>query len=164
MKIGVIADTHIPDRARDLPAKIIEEFSHADMIIHAGDFTAKEVLDKLKTLAQVRAVHGNMDPFEIVEALPRKEIINCGKFTIGVFHGSGNPACIIDQLKNEFKNDKVDIIIFGHSHKPMNERIDNILFFNPGSPTDTIFAPFNSFGIIEINDKINARIVKLEKK
>ncbi len=164
MKIGVIADTHIPDRANELPEQVIQEFQQVDMIIHAGDFTNVQIFDKLKTLAQVKAVHGNMDPIGIVEKLPRKEIVKCGKFSIGIFHGSGNPAVIIEQLKNEFKNDKVDIIVFGHSHKPMNEWIGKVLFFNPGSPTDKVFAPFNSFGIIEINDKISARIVKLGEK
>jgi len=164
MKIVVISDTHIPDRAKELPQRIVDEFKGADLIIHAGDFTNKEVLEKLKSSAQVKAVHGNMDPIEIVAKLPRKEIVKCGKFNIGIFHGSGNPDGIVVQLQNEFQNDKVDIIIFGHSHKPMNEKIGKILFFNPGSPTDKFFAPFNSFGIIEINDKISAKIVKLEAR
>lgn len=161
MKIGVLADTHIPDRAGDLPPEIIREFTQVDLIIHAGDFTSRAVLDKLKGLTQVKAVHGNMDSFEIVELLPRREIVKCGKFSIGVFHGSGHPAQIIAELKNEFKNDKLDIIVFGHSHTPLNEQKDKILFFNPGSPTDTIFSPFNSYGIIEIDDKIKASIIKL---
>lgn len=164
MKIGVLADTHIPDRAADLPPKIAEEFKRVDLIIHAGDFTNKSVWDKLKTMARVMAVYGNMDSLDLVERLPRREIIKCRKFTIGVFHGKGNPAGIIEQLKSEFKDDKVDIIIFGHSHKAMNEKIGNIVFFNPGSPTDTIFSPFKSFGIIEINDKIEAQIIRLEDK
>ncbi len=162
MKIGVIADTHIPARASELPPRVVEVFKKVGMIIHAGDFTSKAVLNKLKAIAEVKAVHGNMDPFEIVEVLPRKEIIKCGKFIIGVFHGSGHPEGIIEQLKLEFKDDKVDVIIFGHSHTPMNEERGKVLYFNPGSPTDTIFAPYRSFGLIEINDKITARIVKLE--
>ncbi len=164
MIIGVIADTHIPDRALDLPAQVLEAFSKVDMIIHAGDFASKSVLSKLKTLAPVKAVHGNMDPLEIVDMLPRKEIVKAGSYAIGIFHGSGHPGGIIEQLKTEFKNDKVDIIIFGHSHTPMNERRGKVLYFNPGSPTDTVFSPFRSFGIIELGDKISARIIKLEDK
>jgi hypothetical protein len=152
----------MPDRAKELPSKIVEEFGHVDLIIHAGDITTKAVLEKLKGLAEVKAVHGNMDTVEIAGILPRKEILKCGKFTFGIFHGSGNPAFILEQLQKEFKDDKVDIIIFGHSHKAMNEKIGKVLFFNPGSPTDKFFAPFNSFGIIELNDKINAKIIKLE--
>ena len=63
-------------------------------------------------------------------------------------------------VRKEFK--QVDVIIFGHSHIPCNERIDGVLFFNPGSPTDKIFAPYNSYGMIEITGKnINARIIKI---
>ncbi|MDP2938879.1 MAG: metallophosphoesterase family protein [Candidatus Omnitrophota bacterium] len=162
MKIGVIADTHIPERADSLSKEIEEAFQQADLIIHAGDFTSLEVLNKLKMIAPVKGVHGNMDQFDIVNILPKKDIVKCGKFNIGVFHGFGDPTGIIEQLKREFKNDKVDVIIFGHSHRPMNEKKENILFFNPGSPTDTVFAPFKSYGIIEINDKIEAKIVRLK--
>ncbi|MBU1888025.1 MAG: metallophosphoesterase family protein, partial [Candidatus Omnitrophica bacterium] len=57
---------------------------------------------------------------------------------------------------------KPDIIIFGHSHVPMNEYIDGVLFFNPGSATDTVFAPYRSYGIIEIeNGEVKAEIHKL---
>jgi putative phosphoesterase len=64
-------------------------------------------------------------------------------------------------MQEAFKNDGVDIVIFGHSHQPFNQMVKGILFFNPGSPTDEIFAPYKSFGIIEINDTIEARIVKI---
>ena len=55
----------------------------------------------------------------------------------------------------------MDAIVFGHSHSPINEVHDGILFFNPGTPTDKVFATFNSFGILEVNDKIKGRILRL---
>jgi len=64
-------------------------------------------------------------------------------------------------LTEAFKNDKVDLIIFGHSHCGLNEKKGGILFFNPGSATDKVFAPYNSYGIIEINDKIKATIIRI---
>jgi putative phosphoesterase len=102
-----------------------------------------------------------MDPVHLKSKLPQKEIIKVGKFKIGVMHGWGNPAKLIEILNEDFKNDGVDMIIFGHSHYALNEKIGNIIFFNPGSPTDKNFAPFNSYGIIEINDSIEAKIVRL---
>jgi putative phosphoesterase len=102
-----------------------------------------------------------MDPEAIKNILPEKEIFNIGKFKFGLAHGIGAPANLIDLLSETFKDDKVDVVIFGHSHSPCNENKNGILFFNPGSPTDKVFAPYNSVGIIEINDKIEARIVKL---
>ncbi|MCM8800812.1 MAG: metallophosphoesterase [Candidatus Omnitrophica bacterium] len=162
MKIGVIGDTHIPDRAGRIPLEVLEAFKTVDMIIHTGDLVALDVLEQLKTICpNVKAVWGNMDSFEVRSKLPEKEIVKIGKYKIGIMHGFGHPDNLIMLMHKEFKKDKVDLIIFGHSHRPYNKKIDNILYFNPGSVTDTIFAPFNSFGIIEINDKIEARIIKI---
>lgn len=162
MKIGVISDTHIPDKAKDIPEAALEEFSSADMVIHAGDLVDISVLDKLKNVCKnVHAVWGNMDPHELRKLLPEKEIINVNKFKIGLMHGFGAPASLINVLSEAFKNDKVDIVVFGHSHAPVNETKDGVLYFNPGSATDKVFSPYNSYGIIEINDSIKARIVKI---
>jgi putative phosphoesterase len=162
MKIGVLSDTHIPDRSEDIPAEILEAFKNVDMVIHAGDILELSVINKLKSVCKVvRAVWGNMDSYELRNALPEKEIIEAGNYRIGVMHGYGNPSKLTELLKEKFKNDKVDVIIFGHSHSALNEKIGGILFFNPGSATDRIFALYNSYGIIEINDKIEAKIIKL---
>ena len=102
-----------------------------------------------------------MDPNEVRKEIPEKEIIAVENYKIGVMHGYGNPANLIQIMSKEFKDSGVNIIIFGHSHSPLNNTKAGILFFNPGSPTDRIFSPYNSYGIIEINDKIDARIVRL---
>jgi putative phosphoesterase len=163
VKIGVISDTHIPDRAADIPKKILEDFKNADMIIHAGDFVDLSVFEKLKSLcSNIKAVWGNMDPDEVRKKLPQKEIIAIGDSKIGLMHGYGAPNKLIELLTAAFKEDGVNIIIFGHSHSCLNEEINGILFFNPGSATDKVFAPYNSYGIIEIkNGKIDAKIIKI---
>lgn len=162
MKIGVIADTHIPDRAKDIPEKILKDFKNLDMIIHAGDLVELSVLDTLKnTCPNVQAVFGNMDSYEVRKKLLEKEIIKVADYRIGVMHGYGAPYKLVDLANSSFKNDAVNIIIFGHSHIALCKKKNDILYFNPGSPTDTIFSPYNSYGIIEINDKIGARIIKL---
>jgi uncharacterized protein len=162
MRIGVLSDTHISDRGEEIPAKILEDFRGVDLILLAGDLIDLSVLDRLKKIAPVTAVFGNMDLPEVVKVLKRKEIVTCGKFRIGLFHGFGHPDKIIEHLKLEFKDDKVDAIVFGHSHKPMNEYVGQTLYFNPGSPTDKLFAPYNSYGIIEINDDIKAEIRRMD--
>lgn len=162
MKIGVISDTHIPDRAEDIPQKILEAFKNVDMIIHAGDLVDLSVLDKLKSVcSNIKAVWGNMDADDVRKKLPEKEIFKIGNYKVGLMHGYGAPHKLIGLLTSVFKNDSVDLIIFGHSHFGINEKKGDILFFNPGSPTDKLFSPYNSYGIIEINDKIEARIIKL---
>ncbi|MBP7217243.1 MAG: metallophosphoesterase family protein [Candidatus Omnitrophica bacterium] len=162
MKIGVISDTHMPDKTIPLPAKLIEDFKTVDMVIHAGDITSLATLESLKTICpHLKAVRGNMDDPEVRKLYPEKDIIIIGKFRIGVAHGFGPPQGLLTYLEHAFQHDHVHVIIFGHSHKAFNETRNGILFFNPGSPTDSVFAPYKSYGIIEINDTIKATIVRL---
>jgi len=163
MKICVLSDTHIPDRAKELPSKLLDELKTSDMAIHAGDLVDMEVYNTLcKACKDVRVVSGNMDPAELKNKFPQKELIKAGNFTIGVVHGWGSPERLLDIVKDSFKGEgNPDIIIFGHSHRPYNRREGKTLYFNPGSVTDDVFAEFKSFGIIEITDTITARIEKL---
>jgi putative phosphoesterase len=162
LKIVVISDTHIPDRADKLPHKLLEEIKTADMLIHAGDLVSQEFYKELKGLCkELHAVKGNMDPYEVAIKLPEKEVIKAGKFKIGIMHGFGAPGKIAESLEEVFKKDKPDMIIFGHSHVALNEKSKDVIMFNPGSPTDKIFAPYNSYGVLEIDDTIKARIVRL---
>lgn len=160
MKILVLSDTHIPRVAQDLPEKIYKEIESVDMILHAGDFVEIEVLDDLKGLKKVHAVYGNMDSAEVRRALKDKEIVHAGKFRIGLIHGYGSPRELADTVKAEFTN--VDAIVFGHSHIATNIMKDGVLLFNPGSPTDTVFAKEKTYGILEVTDKkIEGRIITL---
>ena len=163
MIIGVISDTHIPERGDKLPKQIFEIFNGVDLIIHAGDITSMDVLDKLSRIAEVKAVRGNMDSRETRKKLPEKEILQIGNFSIGIIHGSGHLNYLLDFVRGEF-NKNMDVIIFGHSHIPFNEKIGKTLFLNPGSPTDTFCAPYSSCGILKINNSIHAKIVKLNNE
>ena len=163
MRIGVISDTHIPDQAQEIPSEILDAFKHVDMVIHCGDILSLEVLETLKkSCPQVKAVWGNMDPYEVRGKLPEKEIIEVEGQRIGVMHGFGHPKGLTELLANAFKDDKVDLIAFGHSHNPVNIKVGGVIYFNPGSATDKVFADYNSYGIIEIEEgKINAAIVRI---
>ncbi len=162
MKIGVLSDTHIPDRAADIPEEILESFKSVDMVIHAGDLVELGVLERLKNVCkEVKAVWGNMDPDNVRSKLPEKELLRIGKYKIGITHGSGHPDYLVDCVNGIFKKEKVDLVIFGHSHSGLNRKIGNVLYFNPGTATDKIFSAYNSYGIIEINDKIEAEIIKI---
>ena len=148
----MLADTHMHS-FKDIPQKIVRTSSTVDLIIHAGDFTTMEVLNGLKQLREVKAVQGNMDSAEIKSSLPVKEIIEVGNKKIGITHGSGNPWRIERRVRKMFDQDKVDIIVYGHSHQAQNKVIDNILFFNPGKAT-------NSFGILTIEgEKVKGEII-----
>ena len=160
MRLFVLSDTHMPRAASDLPQCIYDEIANCDIILHAGDFVEMDILKKLAYLKPIRAVCGNMDSQAIRHELKQKEIIDIGKFKIGLTHGYGAPGAIIDTVRSEF--DRVDAIVFGHSHSAVNMTKDGILFFNPGSPTDTVFAKFKSYGILEITDKkIEGKIIRI---
>ena len=162
MKIGVISDTHIPERAEKVPEEALRAFCGCDMIIHCGDLVDARVCDELsRVCANVKGVAGNMDQAAIRKRFPEKAIIKAGKFFIGVKHGFGPPDKLLALMQDSFRNDKVDAVVFGHSHQPLVLRQAGILFFNPGSATDDIFAPYKSVGILEIGDTIEGRIIKL---
>jgi len=160
MRLGVIADTHIPDRYDELPAAVLKEFKKVDLIIHAGDFTSVEYYKKLKNLKPLKAVLGNLDSALLRDYLKEKETFKLSKYKIGLMHGFGRAEGVFDLIKKSF--DKTyDLVIFGHTHQPLCEKVGKTVFFNPGSPTDKIFTHVNSYGIIELNSEIDARIVKL---
>lgn len=158
MKIGVISDT----QSHVIAPQVIDALKAMDLVIHAGDIGSKAFFDEFKKINDLKAVYGNMDDGSLRAVLPRSQIIACGPFTVGLFHGEGHPDHLLDCVKQEFKDKKVDAIVFGHSHQPMNEKIGGVLFFNPGSATDTVFAPYRSYGILEINGAIKGRIVKID--
>ena len=161
MKIVVLSDTHIPASSDTLPEIVKEELKDADMIIHAGDLSEPSVYEELKNIAPVEAVVGNMDAHKLRRELPEKKILQIKNFRIGLVHGDGPPDNIINYVRGRFANEKLDCIIYGHSHDPKIETIDNTIYFNPGSPTDEIFAPYKSFGILEVNDKLTPKIIKV---
>jgi hypothetical protein len=158
MKIGVTSDTH----SRPLPRQLLDDFRHADLIVHAGDFCDSEVLTKLERIKDVKAVYGNMDGAELRKRLRRREIFKAGPYAIGLFHGEGAPQQLLSRVQEEFKGEKLDVIIFGHSHQAFNEKIGEVLYFNPGSPNDDVSAPYCSYGLIEISENdITGKIVKI---
>ncbi|OGX23218.1 MAG: hypothetical protein A3J51_05655 [Omnitrophica WOR_2 bacterium RIFCSPHIGHO2_02_FULL_45_21] len=162
VKIVVLSDTHIPQVAEELPSKIYDELKSADLLLHAGDITSLIFLKNLQKLVkEIKAVYGNMDELGLRKILPRKEVIKVNGFSIGLIHGWGAPSGLIDLAEKEFQEKKPDIIIFGHSHQPLSLNKNGILFFNPGSPTDKVFSGENSYGIILIDDRIDAKIVRL---
>jgi putative phosphoesterase len=150
LKIGVLSDTHAYS-IEDVPQKVVDSLSKVDLIVHAGDFTAMAVLDGLKKLGELKAVRGNMDSMEIRSKLPIKETIEVGGKRIGITHGSGGPWGIEQRVGKMF--DRVDVIVYGHSHESQNKVIDGILFFNPGKAS-------NSFGILTIGEDVKGEIIR----
>ena len=161
MLIGVLSDTHLIDnRAGLIPKEVVQGFTGVDMIIHAGDFCIKSVLDELERIAPVRAAAGNMDNDELLRKLPRKQILDIKGYKIGVIHGDGGQREYTPQrVLDTFKDDNVDCIIFGHTHQAYNSLHEDVLLFNPGSSTEKRTHRYYSYGLLRLGETIEARIV-----
>lgn len=163
IRILVLSDTHIPVMADKLPQRIKEEAEKCDLCIHSGDFVEYSVFKELSESVKTYGVRGNMDSEEIQKNLPEKQIINVEGANMGITHGKGGPSTLIQTINSEFKEegDKIDVFIFGHSHRATAEYINGKLYFNPGSATDRIFAPYKSYGILTVDKgKVTPEIVR----
>ncbi len=161
-KLWVISDTHIPERARKLPEQFIKQVQPPDIILHAGDFTSQEVLEQLKHLGKVYAVWGNMDEGYIKKLLPESEILEIEGKKIGIYHGYGAPEGLEKKVYDKFDH-KPDVIVFGHSHTPYNQKINDCLMFNPGSLSGNKGTGNPSYGILHIEQgEIWGEIVEIK--
>ena len=151
MIIGVISDTHAR-RLGDIPSPVLRALAEVDLIVHAGDFTERAVLDGLRELAGVKAVCGNMDSAELKRVLSATELFEVNGKKVGLTHGSGGPWGIANRVRKMFGD--VDIVIYGHSHQPHNQFLRGSLLFNPGRARD-------SFGLLTIDEEIKGEIIRV---
>jgi uncharacterized protein len=178
MKVGVISDTHLADSGvRKIATKIIQKvsvdnetlkvmlehhFKGVSVILHAGDLVNLSVTAMLESFGKVYAVAGNMDPSEVRAKLPEKLVVELGKFRIGLIHGWGSPNGLSQKVRAQFAGEKLDCVVFGHSHSPYDQVEDGVLMFNPGSPTDRRFAPRRTIGILHLEDKIWGEHIEMQ--
>jgi putative phosphoesterase len=145
--IAVLADTHMPRGARQLPPRCVELVAVADAVIHAGDFFAGSALEEIEALCPlVHAVHGNVDEPALRSALPAVLEIEVGGRGLAVIHDAGPARGRLKRLRRRFP--RADAVVFGHSHLPLHEEEDGFQIFNPGSPTERRRAPRASMGLL----------------
>jgi len=136
VRLLLIADTHVPKRARDLPAQVWDEVANADVVVHAGDWVAPELLDELETrAARLIACWGNNDGAELRRRLPERADATLGGLHFTVVHETGAATGREARMANEYPD--TDVLVFGHSHIPWDTTAKTGLrLLNPGSPTD----------------------------
>jgi len=156
---AVIADTHIPRRARGLPEALLPHLKGADLILHAGDLMAPSLLDELEGYAPMRAVRGNLDPPEL--DLPETLEFEFGGVPVAMIHDFGPKRGRRNRMRRRFPDARV--VIFGHSHIPLLEDEDGLMLLNPGSPTDRRRQPRHTFALLWMEDGgVRAEILVLE--
>ena len=153
LTIGVVSDTHMPRFGKALPAALRTGLIECgvDLIVHCGDFIGTMAIPLFEAIAPLEAVAGNNDPAELVQRFGRRKILEFGDVRIGVTHGhEGGGRSTMARAQNAFAAERVDAILFGHSHVPHCGWQNGVLLFNPGSPTDKRRQPNYSYGIIRI--------------
>ncbi len=151
MTIGVVSDTHIPSRARTIPDEVFRAFREVSMILHAGDLNQLSVLDPLRAMAELHAVSGNTDPWDVAQALPEAVELTVEGVTIGLTHGHVGPGrTTAEKARRRFPGALV--VVYGHSHRPHIGLADGCLLVNPGSPTDPRGAPARTCAILTVSD------------
>lgn len=160
MRAVVLADTHAPRRWKSCPPVVAAALRDADLILHAGDVCTAAVLDELSEYAPVRAVLGNNDGADVAAwvALETLELDLAG-LAVAMIHDSGQAAGRIRRMRRRFP--RADLVVFGHSHIPLDQTDEGVRIFNPGSPTDRRRQPHGTIGLLRVDDGrlIEAKII-----
>jgi putative phosphoesterase len=163
MKIIALSDTHIRSGTitEALPMELVTLIKQADMVIHAGDFVTRQAYDELSDICRLEAVHGNIDEMILKKLLPARRIVKAEGLKIGIIHEAALSIQDTTGARYMAKEMGVDVLVFGHIHKPVIDKSD-VLLVCPGSPT----APrLSEPSVIELNiyaDTISGKVITLE--
>ncbi len=181
MLVGIIADTHIPQRLKSVPRAVFEIFNEVELILHAGDIVDPRILDDLASLAPVKAVRGNVHLIDrtLDPQLPKAQRLDILGHHIVLTHGHGSfVRGSLERVRYWLSQDRdevnqriaswclethpaADVIIFGHSHRAYEQRFGQRLLFNPGAvcPTE---GEIPSVGLLTIErEKVSAQLIEL---
>jgi len=148
-RVVVLSDTHGPRRWKRCPPAVADQLAGADLILHAGDVCTVDVLEELAAFAPVRAVLGNNDPPEVAAwGAPETLELDLDGLAVAMIHDSGPATGRLGRLRRRFPG--ADLVVFGHSHIPLDASEGGLRIFNPGSPTDRRRQPYGTLGVLTI--------------
>jgi putative phosphoesterase len=149
VRVVAISDTHAPRRWRTCPDRVAEHLRGADLILHAGDVCTADALDELAGYAPVRAVLGNNDGPDVATwGAPETLLLELAGLRVAMVHDAGPAAGRTARMRRRFPD--ADLVVFGHSHIPLDQTGDGVRIFNPGSPTDRRRQPHGTLGVLRI--------------
>jgi len=166
IKITILGDTHIR-LFEELPKDMLKEIFDSDWVIHVGDYTSLDVLDGLIKAKGERfiGVYGNADPQSIRDKVQFRKILKIFDKKIGIIHpANGGPEEFVEtKVLAEFKNENIDIIIYGHTHDPKIMYKGKILIINPGKGylESNYYGSPTTIAILLINDSIQVKIKEI---
>jgi uncharacterized protein len=149
MRVVVLSDTHAPRRWRSCPPRVAAELRGADLILHAGDVCTAPVLAELAQYAPVTAVLGNNDGQDVADwGAAETAALTLDGLRVAMLHDSGPAAGRLARMRRRFP--EADLVVFGHSHIPVDQSGYGLRIFNPGSPTDRRRQPHGTLGVLRI--------------
>jgi uncharacterized protein len=149
VRVVVLSDTHAPRRWKACPPRVAEHLRGADLILHAGDVCTASVLTELADYAPVTAVLGNNDVPDVAEwGAAETAELDLDGLHVAMIHDSGPAAGRLRRLRLRFP--AADLVVFGHSHIPMDVAEPGLRIFNPGSPTDRRRQPHGTLGLLTV--------------
>ena len=149
MNIVAISDTHAPRRWKSCPPAVAAHLRGADVILHAGDVCTASVLDELSQYAPVHTVLGNNDGPDVAAwGAPETLRLDLDGLRVGMIHDSGAAHGRRRRMRRRFPD--AGLVVFGHSHIPLDESGDGLRIFNPGSPTDRRRQPHGTIGLLTV--------------
>jgi len=159
MKLIALSDTHL--KTGNIPLQLSKLLDECDLIVHAGDFSTMEAYQSFKAFSKLKAVFGNDDVSELKRLLPKRLIFEVEGLKIGLVHEGG--LSLIDTTAQNYlaKEMDVDILIFGHLHRPLIEKNESMLVC-PGSPIEP---RMSSPSVVELtieNRSICGRIITFD--
>lgn len=145
MRLVLLADTHVPQRAPDLPRQVWDEVTQADVVLHAGDWVESQLLDELQgRAARLVACWGNNDGPALRARLPERADAMVAGLHFTVVHETGAATGRATRMSRLYPHS--DVVVFGHSHIPWDSTTKTGLrLLNPGSPTDRRRQPSCSY-------------------
>jgi len=169
VKIGLIADTHMPGSIKELWPQVFAAFADMDCILHAGDLHTLEIVDRLSELAPTYVAAGNGDVGLVDDRLQHTWMIEREGVTIGMIHRFPSPERksgrhLNDYVRRHFGNLVPRVLVFGHTHLESIHHVDDLLCINPGSPTlpQNQSLRLGTLGVLEIEPgAVTASILQL---
>lgn len=158
----MLSDTHAPRFWKRCPSSVAAHLDGADLILHAGDVCVPSVLDELMAFAPVRVVLGNNDGPDVADwGAPETLELELAGLRVAMIHDAGAKDGRLRRMHRRFPT--ADVVIFGHSHIPLDAADENVRILNPGSPTDKRRQPHRTLAELVIDDGglVSARLVEL---
>ena len=145
----MLSDTHAPRHWKACPVEVARRLHGADLILHAGDVCRAEVLEELAAFAPVRAVLGNNDTPDVAAwGAPETLELDLDGLAVAMIHDAGPAKGRTERLRRRFPG--AELVVFGHSHIPLDSTSGGVRIFNPGSPTDRRRQPRGTMGLLRI--------------